>query len=57
MDVLWTDKTGTSTQDKVALARHADPFGAESKEALDFAFLDSDYPTRLRFYVHRFAWQ
>jgi len=48
MDVLCTDKTGTLTQDKIAVARNTDPFGAESKEVLSFAFLNSYYQTGLR---------
>ena len=45
MDVLCTDKTGTLTQDKIALARHADIFGQPSDEVLNFAFLNSHYQT------------
>jgi P-type Mg2+ transporter len=48
MDVLCTDKTGTLTQDKIAVARNTDPFGAESKDVLSFAFLNSYYQTGLR---------
>lgn len=48
MDVLCTDKTGTLTQDKIALARHTDVAGKESDEVLGFAFLNSYYQTGLR---------
>jgi P-type Mg2+ transporter len=48
MDVLCTDKTGTLTQDRIALARHADGFGAESESVLDYAFLNSYYQTGLK---------
>jgi len=48
MDVLCTDKTGTLTQDKIALARHADVFGHLSDEVLNFAFLNSHYQTGLK---------
>lgn len=48
MDVLCTDKTGTLTQDKIALARHADVFGRQSEEVLNFAFLNSHYQTGLK---------
>ncbi len=48
MDVLCTDKTGTLTQDRIALARHADVFGNTSEEVLDFAFLNSYYQTGLK---------
>ena len=47
MDVLCTDKTGTLTQDKVALARHVDVFGHPSDEVLNLAFLNSHYQTGL----------
>ena len=48
MDVLCTDKTGTLTQDKIALERHTDVFGAPSEEVLKFAFLNSHYQTGLK---------
>ncbi len=48
MDVLCTDKTGTLTQDKVALARHTDVFGHESEDVLEFAYLNSFYQTGLK---------
>ena len=48
MDVLCTDKTGTLTQDKIALERHTDVFGAHSDEVLKFAFLNSHYQTGLK---------
>ena len=48
MDVLCTDKTGTLTQDRIALARHADIFGQTSDEVLNFAFLNSYYQTGLK---------
>ncbi len=48
MDVLCTDKTGTLTQDRIALARHADIFGNTSEEVLNFAFLNSYYQTGLK---------
>ncbi len=48
MDVLCTDKTGTLTQDRIALARHIDAFGRTSDEVLDFAFLNSHYQTGLK---------
>ena len=37
MDVLCTAKTGTLTQDKIALARKCDAFGQPSVEVLNFA--------------------
>ena len=48
MDVLCTDKTGTLTQDKIALARKCDAFGQPSVEVLNFAFLNSHYQTGLK---------
>ena len=48
MNVLCTDKTGTLTQDKIALARHTDVFGRESEEVLGFAYLNSFYQTGLK---------
>ncbi len=48
MDVLCTDKTGTLTQDKIALARHIDPFGKPSDQVLELAFLNSHFQTGLR---------
>ena len=48
MDVLCTDKTGTLTQDKIALERHTDVLGNESDEVLQFAYLNSYYQTGLK---------
>jgi len=48
MNVLCTDKTGTLTQDKIAMARHTDVFGKESELVLDFAYLNSYYQTGLK---------
>jgi Mg2+-importing ATPase len=48
MDVLCTDKTGTLTQDKVALGRHIDVHGNESMQVLHLAFLNSHYQTGLK---------
>lgn len=48
MDVLCTDKTGTLTQDKIALARHIDVEGQQSEEVLGFAYLNSYFQTGLK---------
>jgi len=48
MDVLCTDKTGTLTQDKIALERHTDAFGALSDDVLRYAWLNSYYQTGLK---------
>ncbi len=48
MDVLCTDKTGTLTQDRIAVARATDAFGHRSTQVLGFAFLNSHYQTGLK---------
>ena len=48
MDILCTDKTGTLTQDKIALARHADAYGNDTDEVLNFAYINSFYQTGLK---------
>jgi len=48
MDVLCTDKTGTLTQDKIALERHTDAFGSPSDDVLRYAWLNSYYQTGLK---------
>lgn len=48
MDVLCTDKTGTLTQDRIAVARMTDAFGRASGEVAELAFLNSHYQTGLK---------
>jgi Mg2+-importing ATPase len=48
MDVLCTDKTGTLTQDQIALAQHIDALGRPSDEVLAFAYLNSHYQSGLK---------
>ena len=48
MDVLCTDKTGTLTQDKVALERHTDVWKEDSDTVLEYAYLNSYYQTGLK---------
>jgi Mg2+-importing ATPase len=48
MDVLCTDKTGTITQDKVALERHVDVTSRPSEDVLRYAWMNSYYQTGLR---------
>ena len=48
MNVLCTDKTGTLTQDSVAVAIKSDAFGAPSVAVMDHAFLNSYYQTGLK---------
>jgi len=43
MDVLCTDKTGTLTEDKIALVKYVDSYGNTSEEVLQFAYLASVY--------------
>jgi Mg2+-importing ATPase len=53
IDILCTDKTGTLTQDKVVLERHVDITGNESREVLQYAYLNSFYQTGLRNLIDR----
>ncbi len=48
MDVLCTDKTGTLTMDEIELERYLNVSGAEDKEVLKWAFLNSYYQTGLK---------
>ena len=48
MDILCTDKTGTITQDKVALERHVDVTNRTSEDVLRYAWMNSYYQTGLR---------
>jgi len=48
MDVLCTDKTGTLTQDRVALEYHLDIHGKEDVRVLRHAFLNSYFQTGLK---------
>jgi Mg2+-importing ATPase len=48
MDVLCTDKTGTLTQDRVALIFHLDFDGKECEEVFEYAFLNSHFQTGLK---------
>ena len=47
MDVLCTDKTGTLTENRVALKLHLDVEGAESDDVLILAYLNSRFETGL----------
>jgi Mg2+-importing ATPase len=53
IDILCTDKTGTLTQDKVILEKHVDITGNESREVLQYAYLNSFYQTGLRNLIDR----
>ena len=48
VDVLCTDKTGTLTEDKIALVRCLDPFGTESDETFFWGFVSSKHLTGVR---------
>ncbi len=48
MDVLCTDKTGTLTQDRIVLERHADAWGETSGRVLELAWLNSRHQTGLK---------
>lgn len=48
IDILCTDKTGTLTQDKVALEYHLDIHGKEDARVLRHAFLNSHFQTGLK---------
>jgi P-type Mg2+ transporter len=48
MDILCTDKTGTLTQDRVILQRALDVLGRDSREVLQYAYLNSYYQSGLR---------
>jgi P-type Mg2+ transporter len=53
IDILCTDKTGTLTQDHVVLERHVDITGGESRDVLQYAYLNSFYQTGLRNLIDR----
>ena len=48
MTLLCTDKTGTLTQDKVALIKYLNPFGNSCNNTLEKAFLNSYFQTGLK---------
>lgn len=41
MNILCTDKTGTLTEDRIAVVRYIDQNGADSEELLKLAYIDS----------------
>ena len=53
IDILCTDKTGTLTQDRVVLEKHVDITGNESRDVLQYAYLNSFYQTGLRNLIDR----
>lgn len=48
MDILCTDKTGTLTEDKIALIKHVDGKGSVSPTTLQYGFLASSFSTSFR---------
>ena len=48
MDILCTDKTGTLTQDHVAMISHIDLHGRSNPRVLEYAFLNSFFQTGLK---------
>ena len=48
IDVLCTDKTGTLTQDKIALIKYLDGFGRDSEEVLLWGYLASFHVSGVR---------
>ena len=53
MDILCTDKTGTLTQDHVALITHVDLHGQNSRRVLEHAYLNSFFQTGLKNLIDR----
>ncbi len=53
IDILCTDKTGTLTQDRVILEKHVDITGNESRDVLQYGYLNSFYQTGLRNLIDR----
>ncbi|WP_437613484.1 magnesium-translocating P-type ATPase [Erwinia sp. V71] len=48
MDVLCTDKTGTLTEDHIALAQHLDILGRPCRQALQLAWLNSVHQSGMK---------
>jgi Mg2+-importing ATPase len=48
MDVLCTDKTGTLTENSIALIKHLDVEGKESEKVLLYSYLNSTFQTGLK---------
>ncbi|MGD1004899.1 MAG: magnesium-translocating P-type ATPase [Methanoregulaceae archaeon] len=48
MDVLCTDKTGTLTENKIALVKHLDTEGNDSDKVLLFSYINSYFDTGLK---------
>jgi P-type Mg2+ transporter len=48
MNILCTDKTGTLTQNNIILEKYVDVAGRESRNVLEYAYMNSYYQTGLR---------
>jgi len=48
MDILCTDKTGTLTENQIALIRHLDPQGNDSENVLLYSYINSSFHTGLK---------
>jgi Mg2+-importing ATPase len=48
MDVLCTDKTGTLTDNQIALVRHLDADGDDSETVLNYSYINSFFQTGLK---------
>ena len=48
IDILCTDKTGTLTENKIVLEKYIDANGEESKNVLEYAYLNSAYSTGIK---------
>lgn len=48
IDILCTDKTGTLTENKIVLEKYIDATGKESKNVLEYAYLNSTYSTGIK---------
>ena len=48
MDILCTDKTGTLTENQIALIRHIDTDGNDSESVLTYSYINSVFSTGLK---------
>jgi Mg2+-importing ATPase len=48
MDILCTDKTGTLTENKIAVIRHLDTYGNDSEKVLLYSYINSSFQTGLK---------
>jgi Mg2+-importing ATPase len=48
MDTLCTDKTGTLTENKIAVIRHLDTYGVDSEKVLLYSYINSSFQSGLK---------